>query len=406
MSRIKELQQDLADAACTRAGRPVNLTRGNHCAAQTALSLPMLENKSFFSCRSNISCANYGPPDCLLGIPESRAFFAEYLGVDDPQDVAVLGNSSLSIMSNIINWSLVANAYGWSWQNRTFLCEGRGYDRHFTIYASKLLDMRRVPLAPDGPDLDALAEGLQDPHVAGMICVPQYSNPTGITYSREKIEAMAEMEPANPSFQWVFDNAYAHHHLVKDPGPGVPIWDIFKKAGALDRLWLVGSLSKVTFPGEAIAAVASSPRNIKWLEDRLFAHTIGYPKLPQLWHHGFLPDLASVKRHMEKHREILAPKFERLAACLAPLEERGVVRSSHPKGGYFIGLEVPQGCAARIVSTCAKHDLILTKAGAPFTNGVNEDDNYLRLAPSCIEEAGWPHIERVLPAAIELAACG
>ncbi len=403
MSRATELEQGLVDAKAALGGRRVELTRGNHSKRQSNLSNDLLRSQSWESPRSRIDCRNYGPPSCLLGIPESREFFAEYLGVDDPANVAVLGNSSLAIMDNIITWSMNVSVYGTPWKYKNFACEDRGYDRHFTIHEKNATGMLRIPLTPAGPDLEVLAHVVSQRNTVGMICVPQHQNPTGITYSRETVEAMAAMEPANPSFQWIFDNAYAHHYLVENPAPPVPIWDIFKKADVLDRLWLVGSLSKVTFPGDAIAAVASSERNLAWLRQRLFAHTIGYPKLPQLRHYEFLPDVQSVQRHMAKHRAILAPKFERLISCLSGVKKLGIATCSRPEGGYFIGLEVMPECADDIVKTCALYGLDLTGAGAPFTYGQNSKGDYLRLAPSCIEEEDWAHIEQVLPASIELA---
>ena len=103
----------------------------------------------------------------------------------------------------------------------------------------------------------------------------------------------------------------------------------------------------------------------------------------QLRHVKFFKDFKGMCEHMNKHREIIAPKFNHVCEVLekeiAPL---GIGNWTVPEGGYFISFNAPDGCAKRIVSLCAEAGVTLTGAGATFPYGKDPDDKNIRLAPT------------------------
>ena len=50
----------------------------------------------------------------------------------------------------------------------------------------------------------------------GMICVPMYGNPSGVTYSDSVVERLAAMETGASDFRLFWDNAYCVHHLYDE----------------------------------------------------------------------------------------------------------------------------------------------------------------------------------------------
>ena len=143
------------------------------------------------------------------------------------------------------------------------------------------------------------------------------------------------------------------------------------------------STSKISFPGAGVAALGASPRNIIDLKKRITTQTIGPDKLNQLRHILFLHDIDGVYSLMQGHRKILEPKFHIVQESLErELGGLGVAQWSKPNGGYFVNLDVMNGCAKRVVDLCKSAGVVLTDAGATFPYGQDPNDSNIRIAPT------------------------
>jgi DNA-binding transcriptional MocR family regulator len=86
---------------------------------------------------------------------------------------------------------------------------------------------------------------------------------------------------------------------------------------------------------------------------------------------------------MRKHASILRPKFEAVDEILErELGGSGVASWSRPRGGYFISLDVADGCAAAVVERAKEAGVKLTGAGATFPRGKDPRNRNIRIAPS------------------------
>ena len=143
------------------------------------------------------------------------------------------------------------------------------------------------------------------------------------------------------------------------------------------------STSKISFPGSGVAVIATSVENAEYIKKGLGISTIGFDKINQLRHVKFFGNADGLKAHMNKHMEILAPKFnvviEELEKNIAPL---GIASWHKAEGGYFISFDAMKGCAKRIVSLCKEAGVVLTGAGATYPYGKDPDDSNIRIAPS------------------------
>ena len=385
-------------------GLKLNLTRGKPSPAQLELSAELLSlpGSGTWLAADSTDCRNYGG---LQGLAEARKLFSGILGAP-PEQVVVANNSSLALMHDVVVYSLLKGACDstlpWSRQGEiSFLCPVPGYDRHFRICADYGIRMIPVALREDGPDMDEVERlAAQDSSIKGMWCVPKYSNPTGTVYSSAVIERLAAMNTAAPDFRLFWDNAYAVHHLTPECIEIANILELCARHGHGNRALVFASTSKITLAGAGLALFAASPQNVKWLLARFTPRTIGPDKMNQLRHIFFLKDEAEILQLMDKHRRLLAPKFQTVLDVFGrELAQVPEVSWTRPKGGYFISLDVPKGCARRVVALAKDAGIELTPAGATHPQGNDPEDRTIRIAPT------YPDLPEVAQAGEGVALC-
>jgi DNA-binding transcriptional MocR family regulator len=290
----------------------------------------------------------------------------------------------------------------WSKQvEMKFLCPAPGYDRHFRICEQYGIRMIPVTLNDDGPDMDEVERLVRhDASIKGMWCVPKYSNPSGAIYSDTVIERLAAMATAAPDFRLFWDNAYAVHHLTEERIEIVNILEQCESHGHPNRPLVFASTSKITIAGGGLSLFAASGQNVKWLLACMTPRTIGPNKINQLRHVRFLKNEAGIHSLMDSHRALIAPKFQKVLEVFADrLTGVPEVSWTKPKGGYFITLNVPRGCAKRVVVLAREAGVELTPAGATHPYGMDPDDRTIRIAPT------FPELTEIGHAAEGVATC-
>ncbi len=364
----------------------LDMSRGKPGTEQLDLTLGLLESLSardMYLTETGFDTRNYG---LLDGIPEAKQMFADILGVT-PDNVIVGGNSSLNMMFDYIATAYTKGVCGntpWSQQGAVkFLCPAPGYDRHFAITQYFDIEMITVPMTANGPDMDIVEEYVKDPLVKGIWCVPMYSNPDGITYSDETVRRFAALKPAADDFRVMWDNAYCVHHLTDTPDTLLNVFEEAHGHITEDLFIEFVSTSKISFPGAGVAALAASAKNIADIKSRMTVQTIGFDKLNMLRHVRYFKDANGVREHMKLHAELLRPRFELVLSMLeSELGGRGIASWHKPNGGYFISVNVAEGCAKRTVRLLAEAGVVLTGAGATYPYGNDPADSNIRLAPT------------------------
>ena len=373
------------DAFAAR-GVKLNLTRGKPAPEQLDLSAQLLDlpHASDFMA-GNVDCRNYGE---LQGLAELRSLLAPLFGVTG--DRVILGNnSSLSLMHDAVAFSLLKGTCDserpWSKESRVaFICPVPGYDRHFSICQEFGIDMIPVPLSEDGPDMDVVERLVAaDAQIKGLWSIPKYSNPSGSVYSQDTVERLAKMPTAARDFRLFWDNAYAVHHLTAERIEIANIDEACARHGNPNRAFIFGSTSKVTFAGAGVGLFAGSKENVAWYLKRIEKRTIGGDKINQLRHIRLLQNTAGIPALMDRHRAITAPKFEKVLEIFNEhLGNTGAATWTKPKGGYFITLEVADGCARQVVKLAKEAGVELTPAGATHPYGRDPQDKTIRIAPT------------------------
>lgn len=363
------------------------MSRGKPAPSQLDLSNGLLKTMDTYITADGTDARNYGIGD---GIPECRKLFADLLGLQ-PQQIIMGGNSSLSMMfDTLASMCLFGTGGSTPWHYYRFqgtpvkfLCPAPGYDRHFRICQELGIGMIPVPLTSEGPDMEMVASlAKKDPLIKGIWCVPLHSNPEGICYSDQVVDQLASMETAADDFRIFWDNAYGIHHIYEKVEL-MNILEACERHHHPDRAYYFFSTSKITFPGAGLALIASNSSNVAEIKRHMSAQIISYDKINQLRHVQYFQTPENILSHMDRLAQELRPKFD---LVLSKLENQfggtGLASWSTPKGGYFISLYTPPGCAKRTVALAKEAGVTLTDAGATYPYGKDEADRNIRIAPS------------------------
>ena len=331
-----------------KMGIKLDMSRGKPSTEQLDLSNEMLTHclDGDHISENGVDCRNYGVLD---GIYEAKRLFMKMIGVGR-WEIIIGGNSSLQMMYDVLAKAMLLGVKDspkpWcKCEKVKWLRPCPGYDRHFAICEAFGIEMIPVPMLSDGPDMDMVEKLVsEDEAIKGIWCVPDLTD--------------------------------EHANILN-------ILDECKHAGNPDMVIIFASTSKISFPGGGVAIIGASEENINFMKAQMACQTIGYDKLNQLRHAKFFGSYEGILVHMRKHRDIIKPKFDAVLEALdreiAPLE---IADWSHPKGGYFISFDGPDGTAKRIVELCKQAGVTLTGAGAAFPYGKDPKDRNIRIAPT------------------------
>ena len=356
----------------------LDLTRGKPSSDQLDLSNSLMNLTDEVSEFEGLDLRNYGQ---IKGLESCRELGAQILNCDKDL-VWAGGNSSLSLMSQFLTFMFVEGNGGgpWSLKERvSVLCPVPGYDRHFKLCETFGINMIPVPLTGEGPDLEEVNRLVEtDESIKGIWCVPKYSNPTGEVYSRSTIEGLLDIFASPSSKNIIFwDNAYAVHDL-SNQSPLIDIFSLAKDKKCEDSVVQFGSTSKITFAGAGIGYIAMSENNQESFLPFYSSLMIGPDKINQAKHVMFFRDVSLID-HMKKHAKIIRPKFD---LVISKLNSQGLGKWTEPDGGYFLLYESDNGMAKRIIGLADELGLKLTPAGATHPYGIDEEDKYIRIAPT------------------------
>ena len=393
-----------------RRGLKLDMSRGKPSSDQLDLAnglFDVVNSKTSCLSADGTDCRNYGD---FTGIPDCKVIFCEMLGVA-PEELFICGNSSLTMMYDAIGKMVLHGVRPgaepwWKTPERKFLCPVPGYDRHFAITQRYNFEMIPVEMDENGPDMDVVERlAASDPTIKGIWCVPKYSNPNGVTYSDETVRRLARMKTAASDFMIMWDNAYAVHDLHPEERQQIlNILEECKAAGDPDRVMMFASTSKISHAGAGVAAFACSTAVMENMKNLLTIQTISFDKVNMLRHARYFKNLDGVLAHMEKLAAELRPKFQTvLDAFNNELAGDGIAEWIEPKGGYFISLNVLDGCAKKVVQMCKDAGVVLTSAGATYPYGKDPRDRNIRVAPSYPTVSELQQAVELLCLCVELA---
>lgn len=190
-----------------------------------------------------------------------------------------------------------------------------------------------ISLEEDGMNLEELKGCLQKDNVKFIYTVPNFQNPTGITYSEEKRIEICKLMSSYETFL-IEDDPYGD---LRFEGRGLP----YIGAGKLPGSILLGSISKIITPGFRLGWICTKNKTLmnqlviakqaSDLHSNIFSQYI-------IWDYLIHNDLEG---HIEKIRLLYQKQCTAMLAAIKEFFPQNVT-STVPQGGMFLWVTLPK----------------------------------------------------------------
>lgn len=242
----------------------------------------------------------------------------------------------------------------------------------FSMFEAKMLE---VTLNEDGINTVELEEALMNNNIKLFYGIPNFQNPTGISYTEEIRKRTASIL-ARYGTILVEDDPYGEIAFTNEIAK--PIYSYIP-----DQTILLGSFSKIVAPGLRLGWMVANPDIIKKATILKQASDLHSGNLSQYILHQFL-DTYDLDKHINKIRTQYQQQRNAMLEGLHYHFPFGV-KFTRPQGGMFCWLELPEGISARELLQKAIAENILFVPGDTFYAS-NPNNRTLRLNFSNIEE--------------------
>jgi 2-aminoadipate transaminase len=242
----------------------------------------------------------------------------------------------------------------------------------FSIYRSKFFP---IPLTMDGIDTDTFEKTIAKNNIKLFYCVPNFQNPSGISYSEKNRNAVASMLK-NKSTILIEDNPYGDLRFLGEEK--LSFYQLIP-----ENTVLLGSFSKIVVPSFRIGWIVANTEIMEKLIVAKQASDLHTNYFGQRIIFRYLKD-----NNIDDHINIIrnAYRSQRNAMVMAikdyfPAE----VQYTQPEGGMFLWITLPEGLSAMEVFKHAIEQKVAFVPSNPFY--VNKKDvSTMRLNFSSVDE--------------------
>lgn len=228
-------------------------------------------------------------------------------------------------------------------------------------------EFKAVPLLEDGADIGALKKILDENKVKLFYSVTNFQNPTGITYSKEKRQQVAEILK-NEETIFVEDNPYGEIRFLGEDIPPVKSY--------LDNSVLFGSFSKIVSPGMRLGWIVANEEIMEKILIAKQASDLHSNYFTQRVVYQYLID-NKVDEHIEKIKKMYRDQRNKMVKMIQEHFPENV-KYTKPEGGMFLWVTLPDGLSSMdLFDLAIKENVAFVPGKAFFTDG--SGDNTLRL---------------------------
>jgi len=243
----------------------------------------------------------------------------------------------------------------------------------FSLYRPEFFP---VPVSEEGMDLEKLRAAMNSRRPKLLYAVPNFQNPSGISYGEENRRQVAQILEGTSTFL-IEDDPYRELRYEGEPKSS------FRKY-LPENTVLLGSFSKIVAPGFRLGWVVAPPELMQRLITAKQATDLHTTHFIQAIVYRYLAD-NGLDDHVRAIREVYGRQCRAMKESIKkhfPPE----VGHTHPEGGMFLWAELPKEFSSLDLFELAVADQVVFVPGDPFY--VNKTGtNTMRLNFSCVDEA-------------------
>ncbi|HOM03317.1 MAG TPA: PLP-dependent aminotransferase family protein [Acetivibrio sp.] len=213
-----------------------------------------------------------------------------------------------------------------------------------------------VPLRDDGIDINLLEEVLKKYNPKLFYAVPNFQNPSGITYTAQNRESVANVLK-NTGTIFVEDDPYGELRFMGEDVPSM-------KTYLGDNVILLGSFSKIIAPGMRLGWICAKREIMEKLIIAKQASDLHTNYFSQRVVYQYLVD-NDIDSHIKKITELYMEQRN----CMVSMIEKYFpkdVKSTKPEGGMFLWATLPEGFSSLELFEIASKKNVAFVPGDPF----------------------------------------
>lgn len=261
------------------------------------------------------------------------------------------------------------------------LVDAPSYRDALHIFRDAKLELRAVEIDAGGVDVDAMERRLRDMAARGRspkfyYVVPNFQNPTGITLSRQRRQAIVDLS-ARYGFVIVEDDVY------RDIRFGAALPPSFYALADGENVLRLGSFSKTLAPGLRIGWLLAAPQSIQRFVNSGVLRMGG----------GANPFTAAIVADFcsgggwQRHLAWLRAQYQTRRDCALAALKRAMppsVQWTQPEGGYFIWLRLPPSVTVAELERRARTENVFFASGEGFFVEPKDGAQHLRISFSYV----------------------
>ncbi|AJA46457.1 aromatic-amino-acid aminotransferase 1 [Clostridium pasteurianum DSM 525 = ATCC 6013] len=263
-------------------------------------------------------------------------------------------------------------------KNDNILIERPGYLGAIQAFSIFEPVFNSVPLNDEGVDTAALRKTLDQCNPKLFYTVPNFQNPSGITYSAENREKIADILKERDTVL-IEDDPYGEIRFMGEDLP--PIRSKLK-----DNSIMLGSFSKIVAPAMRLGWICAKGEMMEKLLVAKQAADLHSNYYAQRVVYQFLMD-----NDLDEHIKKIKRLYKNQRDCMVEMIEKYFpeqVKSTKPEGGMFLWITLPDGVSSLDLFNTAIEENVAFVPGDPFyinktgmntlrLNYTNSDENMI-----------------------------